>query len=804
MISVRGDGLLAHEWDKTFWNSKAAWALRACLAAALVLGLGAPALADHSLSRPCITCHTLRSTNVVAGSRNVLAGQVSDSLYHTPTGTALPPDREVGFPMTANESLDCGFCHAETTSASRSAVSKRGAGQTGIGPPGAGEWATTGQILPRPTPSPPTCASSATTATTVPSRVQAARSPPTRRCSKSDTDGYPNHINAVKGGHPPGFNDLENNPPRLTGKYLPGEVDWSGTLTASNLLCLICHDGDASTDPPYSTSIVDTHDIEADYNAVNGGHNIPAMGTYGNAKLACYHCHDPHSGANLDDPNAGNNKALILNYYVAGVVHPMASLAGIPNADFNGFDLGSVEYNGTSNDKALCEGCHNGTAKVENKVVPSWNVAANIKFDFHQDVHTAAVNCLTRLGGCHASVHNTNIYNCSGCHIAVGAEFNTANNIRSRHDIPLGEGSTAATNGCLNCHDVANDGNGSTKYRVAYGGTRYTRPALDVRQSLSDYDDFCLDCHDGSGTNFVVGGNTYPPPRVDRYFKTEGHGATADFPSGNVAANVPCIECHLYHGSTAYKLLPGNAPTTNGLGNVIKGASGAATVGAKFPIGDVDPSTKIDYRDYTVSANNSRLADDKRRAWKFADYTNTAPWDSYYGDTRDPQGTEIAFGTSGDMLGNSTSPDEVACGDDAATSPKIGFCNSCHFYDNGTDGTRLNGTDGTMGWVYTHEGYFTDPASTDCTGKEYDSKRNNHKDCTECHDPHGSGATAGGTPNLYMVRGKVVRGSDTAWTTEEVVLTALTGCDSLDEDDAACGGGTTATISARLATRTRP
>jgi hypothetical protein len=424
-------------------------------------------------------------------------------------------------------------------------------------------------------------------------------------------------------------------------------------------------------------------------------------------------------------------------------------------------------------------------------------VASNVKFDFHQDVHTGAVNCLDRLGGCHLSVHNTNIYNCTNCHASVGSEFDPANNIKSRHDIPLGDGSTAATNGCLNCHDAANDGNSSTKFRVAYGGTRYTRPAMDVRQSLSVYDNFCLDCHDGTGTNFTVGSTTYAPPQVNRYFKTEGHGATANFASGNVAANVPCIECHLYHGSTTYKLLPGDAPTTDTLGNVIKGAAGATTVGAKFPIGDVRNSTKIDYRDYTLSANNSRLTDDNRKAWKWADYTTTAPWNTYYGDTRDPQGTLVSFGTSGDMLANSKVPDEVACGDNAQTAPKIGFCDTCHFYNDATDGTRRNSTDGTMGWVYTHEGYFTAPAAaTNCAGKEYDSKRNNHKDCTECHDPHGSGSSSG-TANGYMIRGKIVHGNSAAWTTDEVVLkdtgndgSILVGCDGLDEDEDLCGGGT--------------
>ena len=126
----------------------------------------------------------------------------------------------------------------------------------------------------------------------------------------------------------------------------------------------------------------------------------------------------------------------------------------------------------------------------------------------------------------------------------------------SRHDITVGDGMTAATNGCLYCHDVSWDTGG--KYIVAYGGTKYERPALSLRQDLWEYDAFCLDCHDGSGTDF----GSLVPPQVDVYLRTAGHGKqSGTYNSNNVAANIPCLECHLYHGSTAYKLLPGAVPT---------------------------------------------------------------------------------------------------------------------------------------------------------------------------------------------------------------------------------------------------
>jgi hypothetical protein len=40
-----------------------------------------------------------------------------------------------------------------------------------------------------------------------------------------------------------------------------------------------------------------------------------------------------------------------------------------------------------------------------------------------------------------------------------------------------------------------------------------------------------------------------------------------------------------------------------------------------------------------------------------------------------------------------------------------------------------------------------------------------------------------------MIRGKIVHGNDVTVSTDEVVLKALTGCDGLDEDEVACGGG---------------
>jgi hypothetical protein len=768
----------------------------AAIAAVGVLSLSVDALADHSLDNKCVACHSLRSTNVVTGSRNVLTDRVNDPLYLTDWYCG-----DGNWTNPATEPLDCSYCH-EVDVAFEIQVSKGGKRNVGIGVGSAhpvdvlGDeytYASNIRIVCN------DCHNGTTPGAVVPETL----------CTKNATDGYPNHQNMVIGTGKalPGANNLTDNPPRLSLPY-GTDVDWTKpTFVATDVLCFICHDASDSTNPPYSgATLIESgmKNIMGDYNRLGGGHNTIGSGTgvggVANKKLACYHCHDPHAAT-----GAGENQGLVLNLKTTGNKKPPYFDDRPNNFSASGYIIGG-DANG---DVKVCAQCHNGSTTVEGQAVMQWNNPANYKFAFHAGAHTGATSCITKNGGCHQSAHYNNTFACLDCHSSnttfgtqtnakllavnnVGSELDLLNGIKSKHNLnynPALPLNVVANNGCLACHNVPAAQAG--RIVALPNGTTFVPPTMSNRQSLVAYDNFCIGCHDGSlDADETMG--VLKAPRVEKYFRNGGHGNSAAFDSNNDAANIPCLECHVYHGSTAFKLLPGDTQTIDGKGKVVKGfAYTPTTTGTAFTLGGVPNTTSIDYTDYTLSgsSNNVRLPNDNRKAWKFADYTNANPWNTYYEATgnsslpTDPVGTEISFGTSGDML----DPAKVSCNDNATNATKIGFCNACHFYSNTTDGTG-----DTYGWVYTHE---ADLGGDDCNSAAYKSTLDMHKDCSECHDPHGSGDTGSNNPNWFMVRGKIVTGFGTSssdWDTYNVVLDSPTGDpdgifegpDGLDEADA--------------------
>ncbi len=822
--------------------ARGAFALAAVVALVWAAGVR-DARADHSLGRSCLSCHALRSTKVVAGSRNILADNVVDALYQT--------DFYCGPTWDGGEPLDCAYCHVATGDIGNEIQTAAG-GANGSAHPVrvAGDNASyTGsvRILCN------DCHNGDTDNATNPGPDLT----PQTACTKATGDGYPNHHSLVLGATDPGSNDLADNPPRLTGPYGPqggavsseGGVDWTGgtdgVLDATELVCFICHDGDAGTDPPFSSIAEDTavppandgtkaSNIAYAYNLPGGGHNLEARGSV-TGKLPCYDCHDPHAAG-----GTSANAALVIN----GL--------DTPANPYGTSDFSTTGYDGT-NDRVVCYGCHDGTYTVEGVTPPDPATTAPV-FPYHADVHAnvgnATQNCLQNNGGCHQGPHNTNFFRCLDCHSTardpnsdpslanvdhVDSEFGhigsvTDNALQSFHsinyDVAL-DMTIPDNNGCLKCHDtrtgpadaILKDDDGNF-----YTGSRANN--FTTRESLKYYDQFCISCHDGTGNDseFTVGfsyqvqdpdygtvtfpGGTMLPPQVTNrtgtnwnlgYFYSVGHGrgnggtgTTTPFdPSGNTQAKIPCLECHLYHGSTAYKLMPGWQETADGKGHVVKGATyPRETVGTKFSIGGVSDSKQIDYTDYTDDTNNPRLGNTKNlRSWYVSDYTNTAPWSTYYytGTIQVPEGTTTHFGTAGDVQLNNQTLDELACGQDATTGggAKVGFCNTCHLYQNSTDGTNE-----TYGWVYTHEGMV---GLTDCDGNDLKSQMDFFKDCVECHDPHGSGEgrdSASSPANIYMVRRKIKHAptqyeSDLTVTSNwsAVVFENVTGTDSFDEAD---------------------
>ncbi|PLX41733.1 MAG: hypothetical protein C0608_05095 [Deltaproteobacteria bacterium] len=775
-------------------------------------------LADHSRGNRCIACHTLRSTSVVAGSRNVLSTEVYDSLYQDTTGSGGDPSQWYcggeWISSASTQPLDCSYCH-KADIAEEFFVAASGVGSAHpVDVRGDNAIYTAGaRIICN------DCHSGGNVS-------------PETACSKSDTDGYPNHINIVQTGLAPGQNDLTVNKPSLSYPYGPmgsdstygaGEVDWakSAPYQASDLLCFICHDGDSGTSPTFST--IDENsmvDIMGDYNAQGGGHNVPGSGigvgegaNKDTKRLACYHCHDPH-GATIVSSGVENEK-LVLNLS-DGKQFPFSEFGGISATNPNTFAVSSSYVKGE--DIKVCGSCHNGSTYVEDQLVMDYTDTTNLVFGFHDQVHAGnPQTCLMENGGCHQSAHNTNFFACLDCHSAstpygpitnakllavanVDSEMGHIGNVNdanilSQHNIVYNDTadlSLTANNGCLSCHNVSGTafvlGN-----VVAVDGVSYAKPLLTGRADLGAYDNFCIGCHDGSN-NAGESWTGLIAPKVNKFFYTAGHGASSLDARSSRKPDIGCLECHMYHGSTAYKLLPGDKQTLDGAGKVVKGfAYTSLTTATTYSIGGVSDSTKIDYIDYTqkdlATDGNSRLPDNKTRAFKFADYTNSSAWNTYYESTggavsssSEPQGTEVFYGTSGDMLDTG----QVNCGQDATSATAIGFCNACHFYSDTT-----NGTDETYGWVYTHEAEF---GGADCDTTNYNSKRTMHKDCTECHDPHGSGDSSGSDTdyNEYMVRGKVTtayseNASDA--TTYNVIFRdtggdgVFIGDNGLDEDD---------------------
>lgn len=797
-------------------NIRGNWVKTMLVLSAVACMASTEARADHSLGRTCISCHSLRSSNVVPGSRNVLKDRVNDPLYKTPAwycGGNWADSAGV-------QALDCSYCH-ETDIALEFQAAYGGKHNPGPGVGSAHPVDVIGDGV-----------TYAVGTRIVCNDCHNGGAPPALTpetlCTKSATDGYPNHLGVVVSpASPPGVNNLVNNPPHLTYAY-GSEFDWAkATFAANDMLCFVCHDKNTATKPPFSQNIAEGSmtDIMGAYNAVGGGHNISGIGNNATARrVPCYECHDPHSATDPDNV-INPNKALMLNVELVGLKNPYD-----PNNTFS-----IAGYNGT-NDRALCIKCHGGTGVVEGTAVITVQnpiLSSNLKFGYHSGAHAEAAtsgNCLQKNGGCHGSVHNTSPYDCLSCHstsalvvsssntlkrvanvdselghlpwrydvtgkLLDGTQYTAApakgNGILNQHNIPYnpsGNLAAPADNGCLSCHNVA--GNVARVVGLP-DATTFAPPDMSNRENLKAYDGFCIGCHDGSlgaGESF----GTLKPPVVSKYFMKGGHGTglgSDSFISGNTLAKVPCLECHLYHGSTANKLLPGNVQTTDGIGRVVKAFDYSAnpigpllSTGTKFSVGGVPNTLRIDYVDYTLSGSghNTLLTDDKRKALKFADYTNSAPWSTYYESAgnsplpTDPMGTPLSFGTSGNYFDSSRT--KTLCGtDDATNTTPIGFCDTCHFYNNSTDGTAS-----TFGKASTHQSVVNGKS---CAAKDTKSKINMLKDCTECHDPHGSGANSSDDPNLYMVRGKVVTGFDTTWDTYNIVFKSSTAYDTADLDN---------------------
>lgn len=822
------------------------------LLAGVVVGLSTPAWADHSLGRPCLECHQLRSTNVESGTRNIKRDLIAGSFpyaanwYCSGLTSSANPRAPLDGVFQGGNPLDCSYCHQsigneflDATNRVQKPTPELTASAHPVDTLGA-TYSWVGRRI-----ACNQCHSAEVTAESTTAKELCVKTP-------SVATGYPNHLNLSTVTAPTGSNQRVGPAAHLRTEYGPtAGSDWT---TTAGILCFECHISGGTSDI----------DMKAEYDSVRGGHNILGIGSLAAKKLPCYNCHDPHA--------VSNNAKLIIELkgtkIPAGKHNPYETsyVTGDPPSGFDG-----------TNDRAVCAGCHGGGYVVEGVSLPDVFAAAWVPsaFPFHADAHTglaAAGNCLQNNGGCHQSPHNTDVYRCLDCHskavtdlippavteparlVAVNhtdSEFGHIgaigpNKIQSVHTIPYAatvwlpgqsfpaadaalDMSQPANNGCLYCHNAV--GQAANTIVVGDGGPALTgsrgNDFTGARENLSHFDAFCLSCHDGGGPTFTVGSYTLSdasstgsnvnfsggelyPPQVnnktgvgDGYFYTAGHGrgllgspSTAyppasgtPSPNSNPGAEIPCLECHVYHGSTAYKLLPGWRESSDGTAHVLKGggypprlSTGVESTSTLNPIGDATNSAVIDYTDYS-NPNYARAE---------SDYQVTDYWSSY-AHTNTPSGKPTPFGSSGDLFNGA-----IACNQDTANlstpsgagrtngTKEIGFCNMCHFFDDGTS-APTDGTTTTYSLAYSHRG---DPALVDCDGLSLGSKRTFWRDCLECHDPHGSGTDSStGTANLYMVRARMKVDAST-WTNvtftsrgKDAPLDAGVTANSFDADD---------------------
>ncbi|GAB4282078.1 MAG: hypothetical protein Kow0092_37190 [Deferrisomatales bacterium] len=356
-------------------------ALAAAALALLALGYPLEAAADHSLGRPCLSCHALRSAEVKAGTRNILKANVDPYALYTSQWYCSGSSFQGGQP------LDCSYCHVTIATEFGRLSSHPVYVQGDSGAPPANRIYCN------------SCHSTDVTPRANDGAVRpSAFDPLSYACAKDPGAGYPNHNNLSAVVEDTGTNHRTGAAAHLRMGYGLGEqvggdpaVDWKTNL--DKILCFDCHN--ASQFPGSSL------DVLSQYEAPNGGHNIVGRGSALDIKLPCYNCHDPHGSANLSLINDGSQA--IPNPFQTSTF----SVTGYDDPD-----------PAQSPDGALCLTCHDGTATVHG-VTPD-NILSGWSADspWHNGVHAGldqTSNCLKNNGGCH-QVHNTDLSRCQDCH----------------------------------------------------------------------------------------------------------------------------------------------------------------------------------------------------------------------------------------------------------------------------------------------------------------------------------------------------------------------------------------------------
>ena len=689
---------------------------------AAILGWSQIGEAAHDLGQDCYTCHNIRSGQVWQGSYSVWSGtNIGMSPYSRP--------------------ISCDVCHTGYSSKFNAASESHHPVKVIAGSTMVTDYDNGVLLACR------DCHNADSVAKTPNLNPDLA---PQSFTVKGTNTGYPNHDvsgtadNQLNTGDPPHLLAMRLSAGQRTvaGSGAYNKVP-SSNPASDYAFCFSCHDGSNNTARGAADNILASY--------LTKGHYFKSAAPTGGAvndRIPCSDCHASHNSptnARLFEPD---------NTTWTGT-RP----SGLAYANPNSPTAAEI--------RALCIFCHEDysvadtttTAKRVRNVQPirrKYGVTGHAPGDLQSceachNTHNPPAggdDCLNchRTGGSVQAKHRLTDqeFPADGTWNAGAGEDNAAVQVSGHKGVVFTSPyNTKALNECKKCHGTAHptdtakvqaaDGASAWPtgfvYGLSYNGSAWSANAASFADTnvnnIIDGNEFCLSCHDGAdalsptdNANIRIGGVN--PPKV--WFPSGGQSTGHDRKSGSnypVSGNAPaqqlCTSCHKYHTSDRPQLFPGNFGPFGAGGGYTYAMPTWGGIATNWQA--PRPATPS----FPSNAGRVVIGNVNANALNFTDRSNPS--------------SGKGFGTAG-----------AAAGTD-------GFCNACH-----RDGATV--TAGTLNAAHTHEG----------TGFV--------KDCVECHNPHGGGAT----PNIAMIRQTVGRDNTTQNT---VVFTARTGADSFDENDGA-------------------
>ncbi|HWS15001.1 MAG TPA: hypothetical protein VN450_02305 [Candidatus Methylomirabilis sp.] len=366
--------------------------------------LPAPAAAFHDQGYPCYQCHSLKPSEIRAGSNAIRIDQFVLTPIPTPSGATA---------WTGGMPITCDFCHK----AADDVPTQNFAVKTGSKHPVRtvmDNGAKPNEIACG------DCHNGNNGGVATPDLT------PLSMTTKNATDGYPDHDNMAAGY----VHNLTSNPPHLTvpywGSTLPGfnrgndTTFWTAVRAGTqDIVCWVCHESGRTNSPTRGplTNVVSTRSVKGDYVGTDNtkGHkirvNMGAGALGAGSSLPCYDCHDSHGSM---------SSSLILdNQSIYGDNTSRVSVTTFTGA----------------NDRVVCAQCHDtgNTATALTKAIPAQagklvegmypvdpfnsttSGTLHATAGILDNMANSTKNCLAANAGCHASPHNP-VVPCAICH----------------------------------------------------------------------------------------------------------------------------------------------------------------------------------------------------------------------------------------------------------------------------------------------------------------------------------------------------------------------------------------------------